>query len=347
MDGLLRFWHPIRLSSELGTRPVKARLAGRDLVLFRTAEGIGALDDACPHRLMPLSLGRVEADKLVCPYHGWCFDREGRAECPADANLHATAKSYDAVEIAGAVWLKARGLPALLPDPGIGSERDCVRLRMRFRAGAEVVADNMAEMEHTGHTHLWFGYDTAALRSVEVRTWVGADNVRIRAEGRQRHLPAVVAFLRRGLGGAGDDRFVDEAEFRFDPLRSKAESYWQAAASGQRRPVAIRSMTYLVPVDRTTTDVVAFYAIESPWRLLSKVSRPMFSALLRWELHLDRRMVERLSSAPTSLDGMSLDRMDAPLRPIREGIGRYLTEHGYDSQVQFQGVNGHGRISHH
>jgi len=33
-----------------------------------------ALEDACWHRLMPLSLGRMEGDHLVCRYHGLAFD---------------------------------------------------------------------------------------------------------------------------------------------------------------------------------------------------------------------------------------------------------------------------------
>jgi phenylpropionate dioxygenase-like ring-hydroxylating dioxygenase large terminal subunit len=35
-------------------------------------------DDACPHRLAPLSQGRVDdKGRLQCVYHGWCFDGAG------------------------------------------------------------------------------------------------------------------------------------------------------------------------------------------------------------------------------------------------------------------------------
>jgi phenylpropionate dioxygenase-like ring-hydroxylating dioxygenase large terminal subunit len=48
------------------------------LVLFRSQGRAAALLDRCPHRNVPLSLGRVLADgRLECAYHGWQFDYEG------------------------------------------------------------------------------------------------------------------------------------------------------------------------------------------------------------------------------------------------------------------------------
>ncbi|CAN1327432.1 Protochlorophyllide-dependent translocon component 52, chloroplastic [Linum perenne] len=38
-------------------------------------------DDMCPHRLAPLSEGRIDANgRLQCVYHGWCFDGSGRCK---------------------------------------------------------------------------------------------------------------------------------------------------------------------------------------------------------------------------------------------------------------------------
>lgn len=38
-----------------------------------------AMDDACAHRIAPLSEGRVDRDTntLECDYHGWAFDGAG------------------------------------------------------------------------------------------------------------------------------------------------------------------------------------------------------------------------------------------------------------------------------
>jgi phenylpropionate dioxygenase-like ring-hydroxylating dioxygenase large terminal subunit len=51
--------------------------------------------DACPHRLAPLSEGRMEADgSLSCSYHGWRFDGSGacrRIPQAVDAAAEAAA----------------------------------------------------------------------------------------------------------------------------------------------------------------------------------------------------------------------------------------------------------------
>ena len=80
-DLLRRYWQPAALSEELsGPRPVRpVRLFGRDLVLFRDAQGaLGLLDRDCPHRGADLAFGRLEDGGLRCLFHGWLFDRHGK-----------------------------------------------------------------------------------------------------------------------------------------------------------------------------------------------------------------------------------------------------------------------------
>ena len=83
-------WYPVDVISTLDpTRPHPMQLLGLNLVLWndgitvdrKKQEGSWhCFDDACPHRLGPLSEGRVEADgNLLCSYHGWRFG--GSGEC--------------------------------------------------------------------------------------------------------------------------------------------------------------------------------------------------------------------------------------------------------------------------
>ena len=76
-----RHWIAACLSEEVaepdGT-PIKVRLLGEDLVVFRDSRGrIGVLDEYCSHRRASLVFGRNEACGLRCLYHGWKFDVEG------------------------------------------------------------------------------------------------------------------------------------------------------------------------------------------------------------------------------------------------------------------------------
>src|SRR2546427_9210451 len=75
-----RYWQPVALSEELPYgAPLKVRIFGEDLVLFRDDQGRpGLLGLHCSHRGTDLSYGRVEDGGLRCVYHGWLYDVHGR-----------------------------------------------------------------------------------------------------------------------------------------------------------------------------------------------------------------------------------------------------------------------------
>src|SRR6478609_6702208 len=82
MGGIMRrHWLPVCMSEEVAERdgaPVRARLLGEDLVVFRDSEGgLGVLGERCLHRRASLAFGRNEECGLRCLYHGWKFDVEG------------------------------------------------------------------------------------------------------------------------------------------------------------------------------------------------------------------------------------------------------------------------------
>lgn len=82
-------WMPLGSASSLtGLSPVQVRVCGLDIAVWhaplldkrqRVAANFSAFVDACPHRLAPLSQGRVDdvTGCIECPYHGWQFDSSG------------------------------------------------------------------------------------------------------------------------------------------------------------------------------------------------------------------------------------------------------------------------------
>src|ERR1700751_3164001 len=76
-----RHWIPVCMSEEVAeadSTPVRSRLLGEDLVVFRDSDGrLGVLDEYCPHRRASLVPGRNEECGLRCLYHGWKFDVDG------------------------------------------------------------------------------------------------------------------------------------------------------------------------------------------------------------------------------------------------------------------------------
>ena len=72
-------WYIAAEVPELDLGLVSRTILGQRLVFFRTIAGsLGALEDRCPHRLAPLSFGKVVGDNLRCGYHGAEFGRDGR-----------------------------------------------------------------------------------------------------------------------------------------------------------------------------------------------------------------------------------------------------------------------------
>jgi vanillate O-demethylase monooxygenase subunit len=67
---LARHWYPIAPASSIDSKPTALVLLDLELVAWRTAGGICVARDLCPHRGVPLSMGAVEGEEIVCAYHG-------------------------------------------------------------------------------------------------------------------------------------------------------------------------------------------------------------------------------------------------------------------------------------
>jgi phthalate 4,5-dioxygenase oxygenase subunit len=109
-----RHWTPVCLIEEVsepdGT-PMKARVFGEDLVVFRDSDGrVGVMDEYCPHRRASLVYGRNEEGGLRCLYHGWKMDVEGTVlemvSEPAASGMAEKVKhkAYPVKEWGGMVW---------------------------------------------------------------------------------------------------------------------------------------------------------------------------------------------------------------------------------------------------
>jgi phenylpropionate dioxygenase-like ring-hydroxylating dioxygenase large terminal subunit len=79
MDLVPNRWYAILDATEVPKdKPVRFERAGRQLVLWRSADGVvSAADDRCPHRGAALSTGYLRDGQLQCRYHGFRFDGTG------------------------------------------------------------------------------------------------------------------------------------------------------------------------------------------------------------------------------------------------------------------------------
>jgi phenylpropionate dioxygenase-like ring-hydroxylating dioxygenase large terminal subunit len=93
---LRRYWHPVARSDEATAVPRDVRILSEDLVLYRSLDGTpGLMYPRCCHRGTTLYYGKVEADGIRCPYHGWLFAADGTClDQPCEPDRGRNRESY-------------------------------------------------------------------------------------------------------------------------------------------------------------------------------------------------------------------------------------------------------------
>ena len=107
---LMNTWYVAALSSDVNEELMHRRLLDIPVLLYRKEDGTPvALQDKCPHRFAPLSLGKKDGDNVVCPYHGLAFNGEGQCVHNPHGKGHIPAKaqvvSYPLMEKHGFIWI--------------------------------------------------------------------------------------------------------------------------------------------------------------------------------------------------------------------------------------------------
>lgn len=101
-------WYVACTPDEVQDKPLGRQICGEKMVFFRGPEGkIAAVENFCPHRGAPLSLGFVRDGELVCGYHGLAMGANGRcASMPGQrVGGFPAVRSYPAVERYGFIWV--------------------------------------------------------------------------------------------------------------------------------------------------------------------------------------------------------------------------------------------------
>lgn len=214
------YWYILCESKELRRRPIKRRLYGSPIVLFRDAEGkAGALVDRCPHRNVPLSLGRLEEGRLQCAYHGWEFSTDGVCRkvpglCGEAEDRTRDAEAHALRELDGFVWVWGEpGVEPPVEPPSHGLRGtpgySTVRRRVDFQATVHATVENALDVPHTAFLHrgLFRGRkDPVEIKAVVTRS---PDGVQVEFLGEPRP-PGLVARLLSPSGGVVThfDRFL-------------------------------------------------------------------------------------------------------------------------------------------
>ena len=160
----LNAWYAIAWSDEIKHELSARTVCDRDVVLYRRENGeVAALEDACWHRLLPLSLGWLQGDQVVCGYHGLVYNAAGRCTfMPAQETINPSAcvRAFPIVERHRLVWIwpgdPALADPAKMPDfhwndgtDWVGKGGTYYNLKCDYR----LIIDNLMDLTHETYVH--------------------------------------------------------------------------------------------------------------------------------------------------------------------------------------------------
>jgi vanillate O-demethylase monooxygenase subunit len=156
-------WYVAAMPDELSAdKPLGRRICGEPMAFYRGAGGVvAAVEDFCPHRGAPLSLGFVKDGQLVCGYHGLAMGCDGKTVSMPGQRVRGfpAIKSYPVVERHGFVWVwpgeAALAQPDAIPVPIWDGKPDWAYGGGLYHMACDfrLLVDNLMDLTHETYVH--------------------------------------------------------------------------------------------------------------------------------------------------------------------------------------------------
>lgn len=157
-------WYVAAWDSEVDSAPLARTICGVPMAFYRKLDrGVVAMRDACPHRLLPLSMGLREGDSIRCKYHGLKLGPDGVAEeMPVrtdPVNKAICTETFVTHERHRFVWVwvgeRAKADPALIPDLWPCSAPDWTFDGGYYHIASDyrLAIDNLMDLTHETFVH--------------------------------------------------------------------------------------------------------------------------------------------------------------------------------------------------
>lgn len=209
-------WYVACTPDEVQDQPLARKICGESMVFYRDGDGkVAALEDFCPHRGAPLSLGFIRDGALVCGYHGLVMACTGHAKSMPGQKVKGfpPIRTFAVVERYGFVWVwpgepDDADLTKLHPLPWAESDQWAYGGGLfHIACDYRLMIDNLMDLTHETYVHA----SSIGQREIDEAP------VSTRVEGEEvltsRTMPGVEAppFWRMALRHAGlpDDGLVD------------------------------------------------------------------------------------------------------------------------------------------
>jgi vanillate O-demethylase monooxygenase subunit len=188
LDFVRNAWYVAGWSRDLEKEILPFEIVGIKIAMFRDTSGRAhALEDRCPHRLLPLSKGKCLGDTIQCGYHGMTFDASGTCvRVPGQKNTleQANVQAYPVAERHGIIWV-------WMGDADLADEDDIFEIpelsddqwhlhhggKLHLKAHYLNVAENLVDPAHVSFVHPTT-LGNAASEDVPVHVSTSGDTIR-------------------------------------------------------------------------------------------------------------------------------------------------------------------------
>src|ERR1017187_10351784 len=211
---LLNQWYVCARPTEVKHELLSRIICSVPIVFFRREDGlISALDNRCPHRMYPLSHGRLLADEIECGYHGIRFAADGRClVIPAqeDIPIGFRARTFPVVEKSALVYIwmgdPAKADTSLIPEflENVDAEWATTHDHLLIDANWQLIIDNLLDLGHLTFVHKT-RRSSSGLPSVPLIVGEEEDRIRVCRELYDVEPPPIFETIRHFEGNI--DRF--------------------------------------------------------------------------------------------------------------------------------------------
>jgi phenylpropionate dioxygenase-like ring-hydroxylating dioxygenase large terminal subunit len=280
------YWYPVEYDRAIKPGEVREVVFwGRSYALFRGMDGsLRAVENRCAHRQLQLTVGKVQGCNLVCSYHGWEYDGDGRVvNIPHELFGRPMPRiriGSSPVQVRyGLIWMffgdeeraQEHPLPRIpelegpLPWP-------CVPIDFVWKAHHSMIIDNVSDFTHE-YLHRKY------------RPFSDAQLTECRTEGDK----IFVTYKAKIGRGPFYRRLVNHQATNTDEMRLCYEYPFQWSNTDDR----IKHHCFVLPIDRTTTRAFFLFYYDHRAFKLPFLPIRMPRRLMIPILHIANRMLIR------------------------------------------------------
>ena len=250
------YWYAVAQDSQVKRNQVmEVKFWGSSVALYRGESGkLHAIEDRCAHRQIPLHIGVVKGERLVCDYHGWEYDADGKlSKIPHELFGHkmpnCKLKSFAVRERYGLIWVffgdQENAEKVTMPSaPELEGPNPwaCVPIEFTWKAHHSMIIDNVSDFTHE-YLHRRF------------KPFTDAKLTRLESVGDRVDL----AYQTKVGGGKITSLFMDKQSVDMDHMELSYEYPYQRSNTDNN----IKHWCMVLPIDERTTKVFFLFYFKS------------------------------------------------------------------------------------